>query len=143
MVEWNGLSILREFLCFFINFLKKCFWRTHTHILFLGPLIPMFWISGDVSSGFQSQSGFCLIHFCRGECNVHSSGTTPADFLTAGIIASHFLTCTNRGGNWLGFEWAITATEDKRPSIGPTVLGMVDYYIVILTNVHIVVIPIF
>ena len=28
----------------------------------LGPLVPLFWISGDVSSGFQSQSGFCLIH---------------------------------------------------------------------------------
>ena len=27
---------------------------------FLGPLVPLFWISGDVSSGFQSQSGFSL-----------------------------------------------------------------------------------
>ena len=27
----------------------------------LRPLVPLFWISGDVSSGFQSQSGFCLI----------------------------------------------------------------------------------
>ena len=27
----------------------------------LGPLIPLFQTSGDVSSGFQSQSGFCLI----------------------------------------------------------------------------------
>ena len=24
---------------------------------FVGPLIPLFWTSGDVSSGFQSQSG--------------------------------------------------------------------------------------
>ena len=30
--------------------------------LFVGPLIPLFWTSGDVSSWFQSQSGFCLIH---------------------------------------------------------------------------------
>ena len=45
------------------------FWRTH--VLFLGSLVPLFWISGDVSSGFQSQSGFCLIrYFCGGECNV-------------------------------------------------------------------------
>ena len=29
----------------------------------LGPLVPLFWLSGDVSSGFQSQSGFCLIRF--------------------------------------------------------------------------------
>ena len=27
----------------------------------LGLLVPLFWISGDVSSGFQSQSGFYLI----------------------------------------------------------------------------------
>ena len=35
------------------------FWRTW--VLFVGPLIPLFWTSGDISSGFQSQSGFCLI----------------------------------------------------------------------------------
>ena len=57
---------------------------------FLGPLVPLFWISGDVSSGFQSQSGFCLIRyfFCGGECNVHSprftSGATLANLLVAG-----------------------------------------------------------
>ena len=32
---------------------------------FLGPLIPLFRTSGDVSSGFQSQSGFCLIRTSR------------------------------------------------------------------------------
>ena len=57
---------------------------------FLGPLVTLFWISGDVSSGFQSQSGFCLIcYFCRGECNVHSprftSGATLADLLAASV----------------------------------------------------------
>ena len=56
---------------------------------FFGPLVPLFWISGDVSSGFQSQSRFCLIrYFCGGECNVHSprftSGATLADLLAAG-----------------------------------------------------------
>ena len=61
---------------------------------FLGPLVPLFWISGDVFAGFQRQSGFCLIHFlCGGECNVHSlrstSGATHADLLAAGIAASH------------------------------------------------------
>ena len=28
-----------------------------TWVFFVGPLIPLFWTSGDVSSGFQSQSG--------------------------------------------------------------------------------------
>ena len=55
-------------------------------------------VSGDVSSGFQSQSGFCLIcYFCGGECNVHSSrftsGATLADLLAAGAQPVHFPTC--------------------------------------------------
>ena len=32
-----------------------------TSVLVVEPLIPLFWTSGDVSSGFQSQCGFCLI----------------------------------------------------------------------------------
>ena len=46
--------IVIVFFCFFIlNFLRA--W-----VLFVGPLIPLFWISGDISSGFQS-----LIHIWR------------------------------------------------------------------------------
>ena len=49
---------------------------------FGGPLVPLFWISGDVSSGFQSQSGLPYSH-CGGKRNVHSprstSGATLAD----------------------------------------------------------------
>ena len=39
-----------------------------------GSLVPLSRISGDMSSGFQSYSGFCLrsIYFCRGRYNVHS-----------------------------------------------------------------------
>ena len=70
----------------FFCFSFKVFGR---YMSFLGSLVPLFWISGDVSSGFQSQSGFCLIrYFCGGECNVHStrftSGATLADLLAAG-----------------------------------------------------------
>ena len=39
---------------------SKIFWRTF--ILFVGPLIPLFWISGGFSSGFQSQSGQSYSH---------------------------------------------------------------------------------
>ena len=55
---------------FLETFLKK--FLEDTHVLFLGggggALVPLFWISGDVSSGFQSQSGFCLIRIV--EANV-------------------------------------------------------------------------
>ena len=37
-------------ICFFFKYLVDT-------CPFMGPLIPLFWISGDVSSGFQSQSG--------------------------------------------------------------------------------------
>ena len=54
----------------------------------LGPLVPLFWISSDVSSGFQSQSGLPYSH-CGGKCNVHSlrstSGATRANLLAAGL----------------------------------------------------------
>ena len=44
------------------SFFKKSFFLSDTLTCpILGPLVPLFWISGDVSSGFQSQSGFCLI----------------------------------------------------------------------------------
>ena len=64
---------------------------------FWGPLVPLFWISGDISSRFQSQSGFCLIpFFVKGKYNValHSlrstSDATPANLLMPGIAAGHF-----------------------------------------------------
>ena len=51
------------------NELTFCFFLSDTFTCPIsGPLIPLFWISGDVSSGFQNQSGFCLIHIA--EANV-------------------------------------------------------------------------
>ena len=41
---------------FLFVFFKNILTDTYTCPI-LGPLIPLFWISGDVSSGFQSQSG--------------------------------------------------------------------------------------
>ena len=76
------------------NFFLKVF-GGHT-CPFWGPLVPLFWISGDVSSGVQSQSGFCLIRFfCGGECNVHSprstSGATLANLLSPHTVAEVWL----------------------------------------------------
>ena len=44
------------------NFLKN-FWRTR--VFFMGPLMPLFWISGDVSSGFQSQHWQLYLHLAE------------------------------------------------------------------------------
>ena len=39
------------------------FWRTR--VLFMGPLIPLFWTFGDVSSVFQGQSGQPYLHLAE------------------------------------------------------------------------------
>ena len=54
---------------------------------FLAPLVPLFWISGDVSSGFQSQSGLPYSH-CGGEHNVHSPRSTSGATLVNLLVAS-------------------------------------------------------
>ena len=53
------------------------------HVFFLGPLVPLFWICGDVSSGFQRQSGFCLIHFFPLVLHVPTSWQPKAQPFTA------------------------------------------------------------
>ena len=60
---------------------------------FGGPLVPLFWIFGGIFSGFQNQSGFCLIYFFgRGECNIHSprstSGATHAKLFEASQLVT-------------------------------------------------------
>ena len=59
---------------------------------FLGPVVPLFWISADVSSGFKTRVDSALFTFCKGKCNVHfprcTSGATPAELMTA-CISSH------------------------------------------------------
>ena len=54
--------------CLFLNFLR-------TYVLFVGQLIPLFWTSGDVSSGFQNLGRG--VHYIRSLR--FSSGETPAD----------------------------------------------------------------
>ena len=71
----------------------------------MGQLMPLFWTSGDVSFGFQSQSGFCLIHTWRRDTSnvTHSlrfaSGATLADLLAATMAAEPISsTCGRRFG---------------------------------------------
>ena len=81
---------------------------------FVRQLVPLFWISGNISSGFQSQNRFCLIRciFYGGKCNIHSLrstfGATRANLLPVGITGGYFPTYISRGGTWSGFERAKT-----------------------------------
>ena len=62
-------------------------------VLFVGPLIPLFWTSGDVCPGFQSQACFlaCTLFF-RFTC-----AATPADLLKAGMAARRVPYMFSRG----------------------------------------------
>ena len=60
----------------------------------MGSRIPLFCTSGDISSGFQSQSGQRLFQLGRGICVTwfmrFTSGATPADLLVASMAAEPF-----------------------------------------------------
>ena len=67
-------------------------------------LTPLFWTSGDVSSGFQSQSGqpYSFLMQAYVLCVPRDSSviTTPADLLAASILAEPFfipVLCTLKG----------------------------------------------
>ena len=57
MLNYSCSPLLKS-IGFFFFFFCLNFWRTK--VLFVGPLIPLFWTCGDVCSGFQSQA--FLIH---------------------------------------------------------------------------------
>ena len=72
------------------------FWRTQ--VLFVGPLIPLFWTSGDICPGFQRLGGYLtcmLLHLCTTYSFRFTSGVAPADLLAASIVAEpfHLYTC--------------------------------------------------
>ena len=52
----------------FLALFKKILWTDTFISPILGPLVPLFWISGDVSFRFQIQSEICLI--CIAEANI-------------------------------------------------------------------------
>ena len=55
----------------------------------MGPLIPLFWTSGDISSGFQRQIGQPYSHLTEAftYCLRFTSDATPADLLEASMAA--------------------------------------------------------
>ena len=52
-------------------------------------MIPLFWTSGDVPSGFESQSGQPYLHLGGVFFMRCTSGATPACRLMASMAASH------------------------------------------------------
>ena len=54
----------------------------------MGPLIPLFWTSGDVSSEFQSQSQQPYSSLVEAYVIHVPSGVTPANLLAASMAAA-------------------------------------------------------
>ena len=78
-------------------------------VLFVGPLMRLYWTSGDVSSGFQSQSGQPYSHLAETYI-LHiflrfSSGVTPADLLVASMAAELFSSTYLRDGIYEARNW--------------------------------------
>ena len=60
---------------------------------FVRPLMPLFWTSGDIYSGFQSQGGSPDLHVLSPACNGilrFTSDVTPADLLVSSMAAKPF-----------------------------------------------------
>ena len=113
-------------------------WNNY-RVLVFSPWISnvSFWFSKNISrkakpltrtiffSGFQSQSGFCLISLCFAEANVMHIFWDPSlvlHLLISWQPASQPVTsptCISRGVNWLSFKRTITRTEDECATIGP------------------------
>ena len=78
-------------------FLKKIFVG---QVLLVGPLIPLFWTSGDVSPGFQSQGRSLACMPLSPACNEFlrfTSCVTPADCIEVSMAAEPFRsTCTQQ-----------------------------------------------
>ena len=82
IVVMVGLIDARKFLSSFFIYIFLLFFRTHI----LLPLVLLFLISGDFSSGFQNRNGPSYPH-CSGKCDVCSlrfkAGAKPTDLLMA------------------------------------------------------------
>ena len=75
-------SIEFGYFFYFYFYFLNIFWRTW--VLFVGPLIPLFWTSGDVSPGFESKGGslacvLCCLHAMNSEIHLWYDTCWPLD----------------------------------------------------------------
>ena len=73
------------------NFFKKKL--KDIEVLFVTPLTPLFWTSGDVCPVFQSQAGCPQLHALSPACNgirTFTSGATPTDLLVVNMAVALF-----------------------------------------------------
>ena len=90
---------------FWFFFPLNIFWRTR--VLFVGPLIPLFWTSGDICPGFQSQVGVaCTLSSLLAILRFTSEYGSPSRSLHAELWL--------RRGRMPGCEWGISRSVHRR-----------------------------
>ena len=78
--------------------LKKSFFRNfwRTSVVFVGPVIPLFWTSGDVCPGFQNQGGSPLLRASSSACNGILRFTFGATPVYVSFVGNGCLTTIHR-----------------------------------------------
>ena len=100
------------------SYVKSCFLRKFLEdiVLFFGPLMPLFWTSGDVYSGFQSQGG-SLVYFLACVIIRFTFCVTYADCVGVNMAAEGFqstylqmypqaLAEVQDSNPWMSVHWA-------------------------------------
>ena len=97
-------------------FLKKTFRRTS--VLSVGPLIPLFWTSGDICRGLPGwiPHVYASSPACGGFLRF-TSGVTPTDLLVSSIAAAPFYphTCTHLFKHWWDSNLELRVPPDALP----------------------------
>ena len=101
-VSWRQNHWQQKYIAYIYRCWYQCvlillkFSHSNTHLLvqksfFVGPLIPLFWTSGDVCPGFQSQGRFltCTLFACMLFLRF-TSGATPTDCIEVSMAAKLF-----------------------------------------------------
>ena len=63
-------------------------------ILFCVALISLFWISGDIYTGFQNQDGLLILHTSSPRQDELTSAVMPDNLLSTNIVAELFYALT-------------------------------------------------
>ena len=109
------------------HFFFQNFWRTW--VLFVGPLIPLFWTSGDIYPGFQSQVGSlaCMLP-CL--CTTDSWDSPLVQHLLTSwwpawqpVVFSTCYICSR--GRMLGFDRETSRIISRRAIHSATATGLV------------------
>ena len=81
---------------------------------------PLFWTSGDVCRGFQSQGGVTCTLSCLRAILRFISGATPADLLVASMVACHVPYMLGFGFAEVGCRGSNGGSPDQRTDALPT-----------------------